>query len=809
VRFGLFADLALDIRYAWRSILARPGYSLVVVLTLALAIGANSAIFSTLQAVIFNPLPFREPDRIVLVGESAPAIDTNFVSPITFDDWKTRNEAFEEIAAFRYWETVNLEDTSGEPDAIDLVTASANFFSVLGIAPLIGRSYKEEQNKNGGSEAVISYNLWQRRYRGDPSIVGKAIRVRGNPTTIVGVAPPVALNLSVGWGDVWTCLYRYNIQEQRATSYRARYLSIIGRLKPGLTLDQGRVRMTTLQHQLWREPMSVAAGYEVRLTPIAESLTGHVRLGLLALFGAVGVVLLIACANIANLMLARASSRRRETAVRLALGSGSSRLMRLLLIETLGLASMGAIAGLGIAWAALVMLRQFRPDIPRIAEAALTPGVLLFTAAIAIAAAAVCSLAPLADLRRANLRDALNDAGRTGTGGVGARRTRAVLVACQIALACALLVTGGLLFRSLQNLLRIDPGFHPKNAILFDLYLPASRYPDAAQQTVFYRELMRSLSETPGVQSAGGLLYFVFRPKLWLTSVWVEDAPVAAGEEPIAYYNLASGDYFQAMGIPLKAGRWPTAREMWEEDRVVVVNETFARQILPGKNALGRRIRNGVNGTWREVVGIVGDVRQKRLDEAPKPEQYETFSAMPMPFGSIIVRTTRPAEQMLGVVQDVVRRRDAGLAVSNLTPLADYVAANTADRRFALWLLGLFAGLAVTLGATGVYSVMSYSVAQRQREIAIRLALGAEPVGVRSMVMRDALRVVLVGAVTGLVAAAMAGRLMQGLLFGIGSLDPLTYAVVPCALTIVAIIASWLPARRASRIDAMTALRGE
>jgi putative ABC transport system permease protein len=805
----MFDAIRMDLRHAGRGMLARPGFSATIILTLALAIGANTAIFSLLQAVLFRPLPFQQPDRIMLLGEYSPTLDTQFVSPVTYDDWRTRNEAFTEIAAFRYWQMVNLEDAHGEPQPIDLVTATPNFFMVLGVQPLLGRVYKEEQNSKGGSEAVISYDFWTRRYHRDPAVLGQIIRVRGTPTTIVGIMPPIAVNLSLGWGDVWTCLYRYNIQEQRATSYRSRYLAVVGRLKPDLSLEQARARMLMLQHQLWKESASVAAGYEVRLQPVLEALTGRVRLGLFVLFGAVGLVLLMACVNVANLLLARASVRQRETAVRLALGAGVAQLVRMLLLESLCLAAFGAAAGVAVAWGSLATLRQLRPDIPRIAEARLTPGVLLFAASIAIASALLFSLAPLFALRRADLRTMLNAGGRAGSGGTGERRTRTFLVACQMALACVLLVCGGLLFRSVQNLLRVDPGFKAEHALTFDLYLPNSRYPDAAQQTRYYRDLMRRLEETPGVQSAGALLYFPYRPKLWLTSVWIDDAPVPDGEEPIAYYNLIAGNYFSAMGIPLKAGRLPTAREMWEEPRVALVNETLVRELFPARNPLGRFIRTGKNGQRLEIIGIVGDVRQKRLDEPAKAELYTTFASMPMPFLTVAVRTVGVADRMENSVRATLHGSDAGLAIANLTPLDDYVNGHVTDRRFALLLLGLFGVLAVALGAVGVYGVMSYAVAQRRREMAIRLALGATPVGVRAIVIRDGLRIVAMGAVAGLAAAIVAGRLMRGLLFGVEAVDPLIYLTVPAVLIIVATIAAWLPARRASRVEAIAALRDE
>jgi len=799
----------LDLRHACRALARQPGYTTVVVVTLALAIGANTIMFSVVQAVLLNPLPFRDPDRIAVLGERSKSIDTDFVSPITFDDWRTRNEAFSEMAAFRYWETVNLEDPSGEPESINLVTATANFFDVLGTPPLLGRTFKDEQNKVGGSEAVISYELWTRRFHRNPAVLGTSIRIRGAQTSVVGVMPPSSLKLSLGWGDAWTCLYRYNVAEQRATGYRARYLAVVGRLKDGVSFEQARIRMETLQAQLSRESTSVASGYDVRLKSVRDVLSGNVRLSVTVLSAAVGLLLMIACANVANLMLARASARQRETAVRRALGAGTSQLVQLVIVESLLLCLLGAAIGAGLARAALVLIGQFQPNIPRIADASLTPGVLLATTAIAIVAALLCSVAPLLDVRRQDLRDVLNAGGRSASGGPAARRARSLLVASQMALASMLLVGGGLLFRSLENLIRVDPGFRATDAVLFDLSLPSSRYSDAASQTTFYRALTRDLSETPGVRAAGGLLYFVYRPKLWLTTAWPDGTQPLDGQAPVVFFNLVAGEYFTAMGIPLKAGRLPDAREMWDQPRGLVVNETLARQLYPTGDAIGKQLRTGEGGPAREIIGVVGDVRQKRLDEPAKPELYTTFSSMPMPFLSIVVRTRGEAGSMLDTIRGVVRKRDPGLAVSGLTPLDRYVAAHTSERRFAFALLGLSGVLAVGVGAIGLYGVVSYSVAQRRREIAIRLALGAVPGGVRSMVVRDALRVVGSGTAVGLAGAAIAGRFMQGLLFGVTGLDPFTYVVVPTALVCVALAASWIPALKASRVDAIGSLRGE
>ncbi|HEY7700528.1 MAG TPA: ABC transporter permease, partial [Vicinamibacteria bacterium] len=431
----------------------------VVVLTLGLGLGVNTAFFSVVQAVLLRPLPFSEPERIVILGENTPSLETDFVSPVTFADWTEHNEVFEELAAHRHWQNVNFEDGASEPEPIDLVTSSANFFRVMGVEPILGRTFVEEQSPNGGSEAVLSHEFWQRRYGGDASVLGKTVRIRGKAVTVVGVMPPISANLALGWGDVWTCWYRYDLAQQRATSYRARYLTVEGRLRPGISLERARGSMTALQHRLWKESTSVANGYEVRLESLPEVFLGRERRGLSYMSGAAALTLLIACLNVTGLMLSRAAERRNETAMRLALGVGSARLLRLALCESLLLASCGAAIGSVLAWSLVRLLPRLAPELPRVGEVAITPGTFGFVSAAGIGAALLVSLVPMIEMRRVALAGALRSGGQRGTGGVGAVRTRRALVAFQIAMACLLLASTGLLLRSFERVLAVDPGF--------------------------------------------------------------------------------------------------------------------------------------------------------------------------------------------------------------------------------------------------------------------------------------------------------------------------------------------------------------
>jgi putative ABC transport system permease protein len=796
-----------DLRVTLRGLLAAPWFALTVVGTLALGIGASTAVFSVAYTMLWRPLPFADAGRVLMLAEFSAASESRLVAPVTFDDWRTRQTAFNEIAAFRYWETVNLEDQVADPEPVTLTTGTDNLFRALGVTPLIGRAYTEEQNPNGGSEAVLSYELWQRRYRGDPAVLGRVIRIRGTATTVVGVMPPLPRTVATGWGDVWTCLYRYNIAQQRATGYRARYLSVVGRLAPDVSVEQATTRMRALQRQLWTEPTSVAEGFDVWLTPLVDVALGGVRLPMLVVVVAAIALLIVACANVTTLMLVRTALRRRETATRLALGAAPARMFRLLAIEGAVLASVAGAVGLLLTGAGLAAMRQVGAALPRIEEVGMTWPTTAAALLISAGCAAVCAVMPLVEARRTRLSDVLGDAGRGGTGGVYSTRLRRVLVAAQVTAACVLLIGGSLLVRSLVNVLRVDPGFDAAPAVYFDLYLPNSRYPNDAAYTRFYRDLTRTLSESPDIEAVGALLYFPFKPKLWPVSVTVEGRAVEPGAEPVVFYNQVAGNYFRAMNIPLERGRWFTEREVWEGGaaRVILINRTMARQLFGGDDPIGRRLGSGDSAL--EIIGVVGDVRQQRLDLAPSPEYYTTFREMPMPFQSMVVRGRDGRAPKVAQVRDAVHQIDPGLALANLMPLEHWVTEHTRERQFALSILTLFGVLALSLGTVGVFGAVSYAVAQRRREIGLRLALGASPRSVRRLVLRDGMWLMASGIAAGVVLTAMIAPIARELLYGVSTLDPLSYLGVPALLMLAGLAACWWPARTAARSPLAEVLR--
>jgi putative ABC transport system permease protein len=790
-----------------RNLLARPGFTAVVVLTLALGIGANSALFSVVHAVLLSPLPFRDPKRIAILSEHSRTMDTGLVSPITFEDWNLRNEVFSELAAFRHWENRTIEFAGGQPEPILQVTASSNYFRVLGFQTLFGRTHGEE-NTGGANEAVLSYELWQRRFGSSRDVIGRTIRIAGAPFVVVGVMPPGPRDLSIGWGDVWTPIHWYNMQQNRATGYRARYLRVLGRLKPGVSMAQAQSGMDTLQLQLEREATSVAAGYSVKVVSLDEALVGRFRTTLLVLLGAVVFVLLTACANVANLMLARGAGREKDLAIRIALGASRARLARELLAESGLLSLLGASLGLLLAYGGLWLLKySLAAHVPRIAGAGLNPAVLFFTLVLAAVSAVFFSLAPILLQGRGNVDETLKQAGRSGSGGVQRQKVRTALIAAEFAFAALLLSCAGLLLKSFAHLLRVDTGFALAGRTTVDIVLPPDQYKDAASRVSFYRGLLRRLDDTPGIQASGGALYFPCRSKLWLSTIWREGVPVRRGEEPIVYFNLYAGDYFRAMGIPLIRGRIPTEREIWERSDVVVVNQTMTHQLYGDQDPIGRRIKTGEDGQWNQIVGVVGDVRQKSLDEPAKAEYYAPFSQMAMPFLTIVMHTALPARAASDAIRDAVRREGPQATLGSLTSLEELAGDTIRTRRLALLLMLFFAGLALALCALGAYGVMSYMVSQRTSEIGIRMALGATSHQIRRLIVWQGLRTAIAGTTAGMLFAAGAARALESLLYEVQKVDPFVNAGIFAVAVAVAALASYAPARRAMRITPIVALR--
>jgi predicted permease len=577
-----------------------------------------------------------------------------------------------------------------------------------------------------------------------------------------------------------------------------------------VSIEQAALRMSGLQRQLWTETTSVAEGYQVELRGLSDVLTRSARLPLVVVGAGAAVLLLVACANVATLVLVRSTSRRREMALRSSLGARPLVVIRLFVLEAAILAFGGGLAGLALTWGALRALTPLSSALPRLEQSAVSGEVVLFATVAASLAGALIMSASLLPFRWGNVFDALRESSRTSAGHV-THRLRQGLVVVQIALATLLLLSGSLLLKSFIRVLRVDPGFASEHAVYFDLWLPNSRYPDQAAQTRFFQNMLEGLRASPRIEAAGALVYFPYKAKTWPSAVFVEGSTVPRGDEPIVFFNTIMGDYFAAMGIPLQAGRFPTFQETWDAKaaRVALINETMARRLFGAANPLGRRFRTDESGTWVEIVGVVGDVRQQRLDLPPAAEFYATFGHEPLPFQSVVVRGHAERPVTLADVRAVMRQLDPGIALANLMPLRDYTRLHTRERQFAVWILSTFATLAMLLGAVGVYGAVSYTVGQRRREIGVRLALGATPGIVRTLIISQGLRLVALGTLVGLVAAFACRPILRRLLYGVTALDPVAYTAVPLLLGVATIVACWLPARSAARTTVADALRLE
>jgi putative ABC transport system permease protein len=797
-----------DLRYAARALAKKPGFTAVVILTLGLGIGANTAIFSVVNAVLLAAPPFREPEGVVRLGEVNQGWSTTLASAHAFIEWKERSAAFEKMARAT-WYDGNLE-TGAEPRHVVTVSASADYFAALGVAPLLGRTFTpDELGETGHRVVVISHGLWQ-RLGGDPRIVGQTLRLDGQSQTVIGVMPPVNYQGPfIGWGDIWHPLHRSE-QSARLKPGGWRGHTVIARLKDGVTVEQAQAELERVEQQLAAEWPNLYTGYTPSVRQLQDFITGDVRPALLALLGAVGFVLLIACANVANLLLVRAAGREKELAVRAALGAGRGRLARLLLVESLLLAFAGAAAGLGLAYLGIRALVAFNPEnLPGLSGVALDWRVLGFTLLLSVVTGLLFGLAPALAAGKMDLNEALKDGARGASGGVRRQRLRNLLVVSEVALALLLLAGGGLALKSFWNLVRVDAGFRAERVLTMDLVLAQERYKENHTRTNFFRQLMARLNALPGVEAAGANRYLPLRDRQYSNPVFIEGRPVPEGQEPVVQYGGIIGDYFGAMGIPVLGGRDFNEQEMWETGGVVLINESMRRRLWPDEDPLGKRIRHGADEKWRTIIGVVGDVRQRGLEAEAHPQIYTPFAEYQHTTMSLAIRTTGDPQAMLGAVRREIAALDPLLAPYNIFTLEEAVERTLVGRRLATWLLALFAGAALLLAAVGIYGVMSYTVSQRTREIGVRLALGAEARDVLRLVLGQGLRLIGLGIAAGCVTALLLARLLRTMLFGVSATDPLVFAGVALLLMLVALAACFIPARRAAKTDPMMALRAE
>ncbi len=799
----LFADL----RYGLRLLRQSPSFAAIAILALALGIGANTAIFSTLDAVVLRPLPYQDPDRVVMVFEDSSHIGFphNTPAPANFLDWKAQNHVFTDMAATRGRGMSVTED--GTPEQLKGLAVTANFFSVLGVAPLIGRTFSAEEDRNGAQVVVISYSLWQRRYLGDSARINQPILLNGTKYTVLGVMPRDFV-FRDHERDFWTPIHFTPADQSVRGSH---FLSVVARLKPDATLDRARQEMTAIAKRL--EEQYPNSNYRVgaAVVPIKDDLLHNTRLELLILMAAAGCVLLIACANLASLLLARAVVRKREMAVRAALGAGRGRLVRQMITEAALLSLAGGALGLLFAQAGMRVLAHLVPTgLPSTARPSIDARLLLFTLAISILTGLIFSLIPAIQAARASVNDALKQGGRSGADTRG-RNTRDTLVVLEVAAALVLLAGAGLMIQTMARLRSIDLGFRPDHLLTMRTVL-GPKGKDPVKVADYVNRVLEQVRALPGVQSAafGSTLPF---ESIGNTSGYrIEGLTVDRNFSPDALFRVGSSDYLQTLGVNVLEGRLLQASDISEKAPVVVINETFAHHYWPKESAVGRRISiNNSQTLWRTIVGVVADVHERGYELAMKPGVYVPITSLDLDWSpdALIVRTKGDPTALAPAARRIVASVDPQQPISEVRTMDEIVDLNVADRQQQMTLLGTFAALALVLASIGLYGVLSYSVTQRSREIGLRMALGATGSSVIRMIVARGLALTATGLVIGLVAAWLATRTMKNILYGVAATDPVTFASVAALLALIALIACWAPARRASRVDPITVLREE
>ena len=804
-----------DVRFAVRSLIRSPSFSLTAIIALGLGIGATAGVFSLLQGVVLRPLPYKQPDRLVTIWDTnrEKGLAHEPISPVTFHDYRALDGVFEDAAA--WWRPqLNLADETGDPIRVAAVETSENLFTVLGVQPALGRGFTVHPELFGPEqEAIISHRLWQTRFGGDPAVLGRSIRLNGFPYIVVGIMP-------VGFGfpgetDHWQQL-RWNLRNH---SRGAHFIEAIARLAPGVTPEQANRDLAALGVRLGNEFRGTNAGWTAKVIELDRETAGVFRPGLFALFGASALLLFIACINVANLLLARASARRREVALRAAIGASRGRLVRLFLTESLVLAVAGAALGLAVAVISIRTLIAASPvKIPRADAVTIDIPVLVFATIVAAITALAFGLLPAFVMSRAELQDALKD-GSKGSVSQG-RSMRSSLVVAEVALAVILLAGAGLLVRSVSRMLRVNTGVDPAFVLAADMQLPDVAYREWERVEQFYSSLTRALAERPEVVAAGTTTFLPLAPGWRLPFTVVGAAPVPAGDEPTAQVHSADAGYFAAVRAPLTRGRTFDTHDAIASAPVVIVNEALAKRLWPNEDPIGKRIRTTIRqigplarrmvaGDEHEVVGVVRDIRNSSLRDEPEPAMYFASGQFPARKMQVVIRGRGDAATLAAIVREEVRRLDPALPVGDVQPMSRVLAAVVDPPRFVMMLMAAFAGLALLLAAVGIYGMLSYTVSHRRREFGIRLALGARPSGVLRLILREGLTLVVAGCAIGLAGTYLAGRSLAGFLFEVKPWDPITLGGVLAVVLAVATLACLIPGRRASAEDPAGALRAD
>jgi putative ABC transport system permease protein len=815
--FMFLDDLGRDLSYALRALRRNPGFTVVVVFTLALGIGANATIFSVVNAVLLEPLPYADPARLLALKETRPLAGGTTgqrvnvpVSSGSFFDWRKQAPALEEVAAVT---TLELTYAGGtEPEQIAAAAVSANFFPMLGVAPMLGRNFRsDEERPDAGSVVLLGHGFWQRRFAGDPSAIGQALTLDGRPYTIIGVMPA-----SFG-GSGSAGLTRNAARElwlpltlvEAAASRTANFFDVFARLKPAATLTTAQTQINAIMQRLEKEFPETNAGRGGKALSLTEAVYGDVQSTLWLLLGAVALVLLIACSNVANLLFARATLRSEETAMRAALGASRGRLIRQFFTESLVLTCIGCAAGLMLAWASLqAIISILPPNVPRMDSVAIDGRVLAFTLLVSLLTGIAFGLAPAWQGAQTDLHATLKAASRSASGGLGRTRTRNALVVTQVAMSLVLLMAAGLLLRSFIALRGVDPGFDPQNVLTLRVNLPrAERYGNEQKRGAFYERTLAELKNLPGVEAAAAVSPVPFSALISNQSFSVPGRPVDPAEQLSAQYNIVSPDYFDALRIRITQGRAFNERDRVGSPAVAIVNESLAQRMWPGENPLGKRL--GLGRDQSQIVGVFADIKQRQLDTEPRlqicvPVLQQSARSM-----FLAVRGRSAAATLLPAIRQRIAELDADLPLSDIALLEERVSGSIRRQRFAMLLLAMFAGTALMLAVVGLYGVMSYLVSQRTRELGIRMALGAELRHMLKLIVGHGMKLVLAGLVLGVAGSLALTKVLGGMLFEVRATDPITFVAVWTLLAAVGALACYLPARRAAKVDPLVALRAE